>query len=490
MSLPRVLTIMGSGETAPTMVKVHRAVVDRLGPAAGPGILLDTPFGFQLNAPELAARAVAYFRDSVGAELQVAGMRRAEDLVGPAGAEIAARLSAAPLVFAGPGSPTYALRHWRATVVPGLLAEKLALGGAVTFASAAALTLGRWTVPVYEIYKAGEPPRWEEGLDVLGGLDLGLAVAVIPHFDNAEGGTHDTRYCYLGEPRLAQLEQELPDGAFVLGIDEHTALVLDLGAGTAAVSGLGQVTVRVKGRSAALPAGTEVPIARLVELAGELARTPAAATPTGGGPRGGAGGGGPGGQVPAAAGAAPRTATTAGHVDAAPVDSPRTEPAAAGAGSPLLQAIRRHEAAFRAARAAADVDGMVATVIALDEELWSWQADTLQSDEMDRGHAALRGMVAELGRLAALGARDPATVVGPFVDVALAVRDEARRARRFAQADEIRTRLAALGVEVHDAPDGSTWELRVPPGTEQAAWTTAPPPHTSPRPAGGERGPT
>ena len=59
---PRLLTIMGSGETAPTMVKAHRNVVERLGAAAGPGVLLDTPFGFQRNADELCARAVAYFR--------------------------------------------------------------------------------------------------------------------------------------------------------------------------------------------------------------------------------------------------------------------------------------------------------------------------------------------------------------------------------------------------------------------------------------------
>ena len=55
---PRLLTIMGSGETAPTMVKVHRSVVEQLGPGAGAGLLLDTPFGFQTNAAEIASRAV------------------------------------------------------------------------------------------------------------------------------------------------------------------------------------------------------------------------------------------------------------------------------------------------------------------------------------------------------------------------------------------------------------------------------------------------
>ncbi len=115
----------------------------------------------------------------------------------------------------------------------------------MTFASAAALTLGSHTVPVYEIYKVGEEPRWLDGLDLL--TPLGLPVAVIPHYDNAEGGTHDTRFCYLGERRLAVLERMLPSDHFVLGVDSHTALVLDLVAGTATVMGLGGVTVRAGG---------------------------------------------------------------------------------------------------------------------------------------------------------------------------------------------------------------------------------------------------
>ena len=41
---------MGSGETTPTMAKVHRELFDRLGPAPVPAVLLDTPYGFQANA--------------------------------------------------------------------------------------------------------------------------------------------------------------------------------------------------------------------------------------------------------------------------------------------------------------------------------------------------------------------------------------------------------------------------------------------------------
>src|SRR5438105_1489645 len=218
---------MGSGETSPTMVKTHRRLFARLGPPPVPAVLLDTPFGFQENASEVAGRAVEYFRQSVGQEVEVASYRSAgADVLGYE--TMLARLREARDAFSGPGSPTYALRQWSSSSVPSLLGEKLRTGGCVVFASAAAVTLGSAALPVYEVYKVGEDPRWLPGLDLLG--EAGLQAAVIPHYNNAEGGTHDTRYCYLGERRLRAIEAELPGDAFVLGVDEHTGCVLDLDA--------------------------------------------------------------------------------------------------------------------------------------------------------------------------------------------------------------------------------------------------------------------
>ena len=78
MSLPRILTIMGSGETAPTMVSTHRKLTALL-PKPVKAVLLDTPYGFQENAPELATRAVEYFRNSVNVDITVAGLVRLHD---------------------------------------------------------------------------------------------------------------------------------------------------------------------------------------------------------------------------------------------------------------------------------------------------------------------------------------------------------------------------------------------------------------------------
>ncbi|MGH2718432.1 MAG: hypothetical protein ACRDJU_07625, partial [Actinomycetota bacterium] len=151
----RLLTIMGSGETAPTMAKVHRRLLERLGPPPVAAVLLDTPFGFQENADDIVARAKAYFAESVGTPIGLATLRAAANASAVEQAEFIAAVKAARYVFSGPGSPSYALRQWRGGPLRELLADKLRRGGAVTFSSAAALALGVATIPVYEIYKAG-----------------------------------------------------------------------------------------------------------------------------------------------------------------------------------------------------------------------------------------------------------------------------------------------------------------------------------------------
>ena len=75
MTTPRILTIMGSGETAPTMVSTHRNLVSRLAKPVS-ATVIDTPYGFQANADELAERAVAYFDKSVTIDIQIAGLLR------------------------------------------------------------------------------------------------------------------------------------------------------------------------------------------------------------------------------------------------------------------------------------------------------------------------------------------------------------------------------------------------------------------------------
>jgi cyanophycinase-like exopeptidase len=460
MTGARLLAIMGSGETTPTMVKVHRQLFQRLGPSDAPAVVVGTPYGFQSNAADISARAVAYFRESVGEEVKVAPLARTEGAAQLSLEADLASIAESRWVFSGPGSPTYALRQWRPTVVPHLLAEKLHAGGCIVFSSAAALTLGRWTVPVYEIYKAGADPEWAEGLDLLG--DFGLPVAVIPHFDNAEGGTHDTRYCYLGEQRLATMEALLPGEGWVLGVDEHTACIFDLSAGQVTVTGLGAVTVRRRGSSSVLPAGTSLSMDELLALAADVgarpgaagAATPAPATsaPAEGSARG-----------PAGVGEGPASVVTGFHPGEALEQLPggqqapgrRPDPL-----SPLLSEVARLTRAFGAAISERDHKAALATALETEQLVHDWSADTTQSDELDRARAALRRMVLRLGELAQAGLRDPREAVSPWVEALVAEREEARAGRRYLDADRIRERLAVAGVAVRDTAEGPAWDLR------------------------------
>ena len=136
--------------------------------------------------------------------------------------EVYGPLAEATYILAGPGSPTYLARHLAGTRTLALVRERWAAGAGLTFASAAAVAMGRHALPVYEIYKAGDDLSWQPGLDLLG--EFGLDLAIIPHWNNREGGANlDTGRCYMGQERFERLCSLLPASATVLGIDEHTS---------------------------------------------------------------------------------------------------------------------------------------------------------------------------------------------------------------------------------------------------------------------------
>jgi hypothetical protein len=116
------------------------------------------------------------------------------------------------------------------------------LGAALTLASAATIAISTYALPVYEIYKVGEDLHWKAGLDFFG--LYGLPLVFVPHWNNNDGGEElDTSRCFMGQSRFARLMEMLPPDLTVAGIDEKTALVMDIQAGQAQVVGLGGVTL-------------------------------------------------------------------------------------------------------------------------------------------------------------------------------------------------------------------------------------------------------
>ena len=412
------IVIVGSGETAPTMVKVHRVLLEQAG--TGAKAMMDTPFGFQANADDLTEKVREDFAQSVGTPIEVARWRRRDEAVADRERTLAL-LGRASWAFAGPGSPSYALRQWQDTPVPGALVDVVGRGGTVVLGSAAAVTVGSYSIPVYEIYKVGDDPSWLAGMDLLGQL-TGISAAVVPHYDNREGGRHDTRFCYLGEERLEAMEATLPVDVGVLGVDEHTAVVIDIASGTATVHGSGGLTLRYRGASEVVPAGESIGLADV---------------------------------------AAVLTGAQHGHVAVshAPAVAGVPEAAAVGATSLRATATQLRER-FVACLADGDADGALAACLDLEEAIQAWTADTLQSDDVDVARQALRSMMVDLAGAAVAGLRDARSVLGPVVEVAVDARQRARDARDYEASDAIRDGLAAAGIEVRDTPEGMVWSLQ------------------------------
>ena len=422
MSLPRILAIMGSGETAPTMVTTHRRLTSLL-PSPVKAVVLDTPYGFQENAPELATKAVEYFKTSINVDLVVAGLVRLHDTHIAADAVAIERglraLSDADYIFAGPGSPTYALRQWSGSSVARIMIDKLNNGGIVTFASAAALTLGKATVPVYEVYKVGQDVQALDGLDILAAI--GINAAVIPHYDNTEGANHDTRFCYLGEARLQMFESLLDEDTYVLGVDEHTGLVIDLDAATASVVGNSNVTIRLRTESFVYPTGSVIPLSLLQSPSSLL--------------------------------------TGSGEVSSSHSIAPSPVAPAAAQANSLDAVLDESIQQFDQAMQQRDALAAARAALSLEQAMQDWSIDTLQSDVLVRSRSALRSMISQLGDAAIGGVRDPREVVAPYIEAMLSVRATVRAEKRFDLSDVIRDVFASLNIEVRDTPTGVEWSL-------------------------------
>jgi cyanophycinase-like exopeptidase len=405
---PGTITLIGSGEMAESMAKTHRLLMARLNEPIR-AVFVDTPAGFEVNIDEISAKAVDYFRQHFATSLAVASYKYASEAT-PADTEDAAhKLLHANYIFAGPGSPTYAVRNWRATPVWQTIARQLQEGAQLVLASAAAIAISRFALPVYEIYKAGEDPNWRAGLDLL--APYGLNLAIIPHWNNAEGGKYDTRFCFMGERRFAALERALPADATVLGIDEYTACILDLTEHRALVVGAGTVTIRRQGREQIFQAESSFALDEL------------------------------------------RTGTRA------PVP-PATELQAAPDVEQALQTLNDHLArarrTFETADPARSMTDASRSLYELAQALDSAQDAGVNGGATERARETMGELALGLAQRTTEEDRRPGNIA-PLVELLINLRAQLRAAKQFALADHIREELTQLGITLEDTPSGTHW---------------------------------
>jgi cyanophycinase-like exopeptidase len=261
-----VVALIGSGETSPQGRSLFDKVMSRFTP--GPSVaILETPAGFELNSAQVAGRIADFVRDHLQnhqPRVNVVPARKRGTSFSPDDPAIVKPVLDADLIFMGPGSPTYAVRQLRDSLVWQYLTARHRLGGAIVLASAAAIAFSSYTLPVYEIYKVGQDVHWKPGLDFFG--FYGLNLVVVPHWNNQDGGDGlDTSRCFIGKSRFAILLNALPPNVTVLGIDERSALILDLAGKSAHVQGLGGVTILQDQHARRFIAGDQFPLGVLGE---------------------------------------------------------------------------------------------------------------------------------------------------------------------------------------------------------------------------------
>jgi hypothetical protein len=413
---PGTVTLMGSGEMTRSMSRVHRWIVAKIKEPVR-AVFLDTPAGFELNADDISRRACAYVAEYVGVPCAVASFKAAERATGREIDNAVRKLRRANYIFAGPGSPTYAVRNWQNTPLLDVVARRVGEGAHLVLASAAAIAIGRYALPVYEIYKVGAEPHWVDGLDLL--ASHGLELAVVSHWNNAEGGTFDTRYCFMGQPRFDLLQQLLPDSTTVLGIDEYTACVLDLGKNEGKVMGAGQVTVRLQGNEEKFEAETSFSLDRL--------RSPKAAP-------------------------AEPTVHSIGPEPA--------EKVVVQASETLLQQIAKAgEALATASDERSDLADVASHIYDLAQAVDEARGIGVEQELVSQGRASLRQLVIAWSGQLASSADQTVASIGPLVEILISLRSELRAAKNWRAADEIRDGLAALGIILEDGPSQTTWRM-------------------------------
>jgi cyanophycinase-like exopeptidase len=221
------IVIFGSGEISPTGRRIHEEIFRQIGKDPIKIALINTPAGFQPNVDQVYQEIANFFHQSLAnfhPQIKIIEANTKEDANNP---KLIEPIHQADYIFTGPGSPTYAVIHLKDTLLLQAITDRVKAGASLCLASAASIAFSQYALPVYEIYKVGDSLHWLPGLNFY--TQFYQDLTIIPHFNNQEGGNKtDTSYCFMGKDRFGKLKKLLPEKENILGLDEHTAAIIDL----------------------------------------------------------------------------------------------------------------------------------------------------------------------------------------------------------------------------------------------------------------------
>ncbi|MBL8061936.1 MAG: hypothetical protein JNK32_02880 [Anaerolineales bacterium] len=266
MTLGRI-AFLGSGETSLAGGRIFETLA-RLMPDPLRVAILETPAGFELNASLVAGRVAEFLKTRLQNYKPVIDLipaRKKGTEFSPDNPDLLKPLLQANMIFMGPGSPSYVVRQLKGTLAWEIIRARHRQGATLVFASAATISVGQWVLPVYEIYKVGEDVHVKDGLGFFS--DFGMHLSFIPHWNNAEGGLDlDTSRCFVGMERFAQWHGLTPAENVIVGLDEHSGVIIDFEKKACDVHGVSSVTVMKASGTEMYPSGASFSLSELGQL--------------------------------------------------------------------------------------------------------------------------------------------------------------------------------------------------------------------------------
>ena len=263
MTIGRI-AFLGSGETSLAGGRIFESLA-RLIPDPLRVAVMETTAGFELNSFQVAGRVADFLQvrlQNYRPTIDVIPARKQGTEFSPDNPEILKPLLTANIIFMGPGSPSYAVRQLKGSLAWDIIRARHRLGATLIFASAATISIGAWALPVYEVYKAGEDIHTKLGLNLF--ADYGMNLSFVPHWNNAEGGIDlDTSRCFFGIERFDQWRILLPAENILVGLDEHSGIIVDFDTATCEVSGVSSVSILKQKSMEIYPAGAKFPLSEL-----------------------------------------------------------------------------------------------------------------------------------------------------------------------------------------------------------------------------------
>jgi len=258
------IAFLGSGETSLAGGRIFESLA-RLIPDPLRVAVMETTAGFELNSFQVAGRVADFLQtrlQNYKPTIDIIPARKQGTAFSPDNPEILKPLLSANIIFMGPGSPSYAVRQLKGTLAWDIIRARHRLGATLIFASAATISVGAWALPVYEVYKVGEDIHTKLGLNLF--ADYGMDVSFVPHWNNAEGGIDlDTSRCFFGIERFNQWQKLLPAENILVGLDEHSGIIVDFESATCEVSGVSSVSILKQNSMEIHPAGAKFSLSEL-----------------------------------------------------------------------------------------------------------------------------------------------------------------------------------------------------------------------------------